>query len=168
MSIDAVLQTDDDQLDSQFQVLFPAGIPGGGSGDNIVIRMDQSVQIPRESVGSYDFFYKGLKITRPNMTDETEKTITLNVRIDQQWAVYDDILNWKRSVHNPITGTRLSLSDVSTQVLVQALDNEGNIVKTAVFNNCLIKEVEVTPFDHAGLDPSRLEMVLIFGSLDWE
>ena len=168
MSINEILNLEDDQMSSQFQVLFSAGIPGGGSGDNIVLRMDQAVQVPWEVVGSYDFYYKGMKITRPNMTDESEKLLTLNVRLDQQWEVFDDLHNWKRSVHNPITGTRLPLATASTTVLVQFLDGSGNIVKTATFTNVLIKELEVTAFEHAGTDPSRLEMVLIFGSLDWE
>ena len=168
MSIDEILSLNDDQMNTQFQVLFPNGIPGGGSGDNIVIRMDETVQIPRESVGSYDTYFKGMKITRPNMTDESEKLLTLSVRLDQQWEVFDDLQNWKRSVHNPIKGTRLPLATVSTGLLVQFLDGSNNIVKTAVFNNCVIKEIEVSAFEHNGTDPSRLEIVLIFGSLDWE
>ena len=145
MSIDTILNLEDDQLSSQFQVQFPNGIPLGGSGDNIILRMDQSVQVPRESVGSYDFYYKGMKITRPNMTDESEKLLTLNIRLDQQWEVFDDLQNWKRSVYNPITGTRLPLATVSVPVFVQFLDGEGNIIKTAVFNNSVIKEQNSEP-----------------------
>jgi hypothetical protein len=167
MAIDQILSLSDDQMTSQFQIQFPNGIPGGGSGENVSLRMDQTLDIPEESVGEYTFYYKGMIIIRPNMTDETDKHMLLSVRIDQQWEVFEALKNWKRMVHDPINGTRLPLASVSTTMLAQALDGSGDVVQTTTFSNVIIKNFKVTAWEHAGTDPSRVEINLIFGTSDW-
>lgn len=168
MSIEEVMNLSDDQMASQFQIQFPNGIPGGGSGENITLRMDQELDIPDESVTEYEFFYKGMKIIRTSMQDETEKRLILSARLDQQWAIFEDIKNWKRLVHDPISGTRLPLASVSTTMLFQALDGSNDVVQTATFTNVIIKRYKVTAFEHAGTDPARVELELLFGTMDWE
>lgn len=166
--VDRILNAGDDQLNSQFNLVFPAGIPGGGSGENIALRMDQSFDPPAESTGEYEIFFQGIKIPVLNMTDETDKHITLSVRLDQQWAVFDDIMNWKEGCYNPRTGTRMASSDTRIPVLVQALDGQKNISKTLRFTGVQCKEVKITSFEHNGTDPSRLELQLTFVSMDYE
>lgn len=167
-TINEILALSDDQMSSQFQIQFPNGIPGSGSGDNVALRMDQTIDIPDESVSEYTFYHKGMLIVRPNMQDETDKHLLLSVRIDQQWDVFEAIKSWKRLVHDPINGTRLPLASVSTTLLVQALDSSNNVVQTTTFTNVIIKSFKVTAFEHAGTDPSRVELNLIFGTIDWE
>ncbi len=168
MSINDVINLSDDQMASQFQIQFPNGIPGGGSGDDIALRMDTSLDIPDETVGEYTFYYKGMKVVRPNMIEESPKELLLTVRIDQQWGIFEDIKNWKRLVHDPINGTRLPTASVSTTLLFQALDGSGNVVQTTTFTNVVIKSFKVTSFENEGGDPSRVEMNLLFGTADWE
>lgn len=168
MSINDVINGSDDQMSSQFQIQFAGGIPGGGSGDDVTLRMDQALDIPEETVGQYEYYYKGLKIVRPNMLDESTKELLLTVRIDQQWSVFENIKNWKRLVHDPINGTRLPTAVVSTTMLFQALDGDKTVVQTATFTNVIIKNFKVTAFEHGGSDPARVELNLIFGTLDWE
>jgi len=167
MSINEILNLSDDQLNSQYQILFPNGIPGGGSGDNLVLRMDQAIQIPRESVGEYEIYYKGAKIVRPSMMEDTDKHITIQVRIDQQWTVFEDIKTWKRMVHDPINMTRLPIATVSCPILFQALDGSQKVVQTCTLSNCVIQQFEVTSFEPNGTDPSRVEMQIIYGTSDW-
>jgi len=168
MAIEEILSLSDDAMTSQFQIQFPNGIPGSGSGENVALRMDQALDPPEESVGEYEFFYKGLKIVRPNMQDESDKHVLITVRIDQQWAVFEALKNWKRLVHDPINGTRLPTASVSTTMLVQALDGGGDIVQTATFTNVVLKSFKVTSWEHAGADPQRVELNLIWGTMDWE
>lgn len=166
MSTD-LIRLSDDMLNSQYQILFPNGIPGGGSGDNIALRMDQPIQIPRESVGEYDIYYKGMKITKTSMLEDTDKHITIQVRIDQQWAVFEDIKNWKRLVHDPINGTRLPFASINCPILFQALDGSQAVKQTCTLSQCVIKEFEVTSFEPNGTDPSRVEMNIIYQTSDW-
>jgi hypothetical protein len=168
MSINDVINLSDDQMASQFQIQFPNGIPGGGSGDEIALRMDQSLDIPEEAVGEYIFYYKGLKIVRPNMIDESTKELLITVRLDQQWNIFEQIKAWKRLVHDPINGTRLPTASVSTTMLFQALDGSGDVMQTATFTNVIIKNFKVTSFENEGGDPARVEMNLLFGTADWE
>jgi hypothetical protein len=53
-------------------------------------------------------------------------------------------------------------------MLFQALDGQGATVKTCTFTNVKIKNYKVTAFEHGGTDPSRVELNLIFGTMDWE
>ncbi len=168
MSVDRILNSGDDQLTSQFNLVFPAGIPGGGSGENIALRMDQTFDPPEEATGEYELFFQGAKIVVLNMTDETDKHLTISVRLDQQWTVFDDIMNWKEGCYNPRTGTRLPASDTRIPLLVQALDGQKSIVKTIRFTGVQCKNVKITSFEHNGTDPSRLELQLTFAEMNYE
>ena len=166
MSVD-LIRLSDDALNSQYQILFPKGIPGGGSGDNIALRMDQPISIPREAVGEYEIFYKGRKIVKTNMLEETDKHITLQVRIDQNWAVFEDIKNWKRLVYDPINGTRLPIASISCPIVFQMLDGSQVVKQTCTLTQCVLKEFEVMSFEPQGNDPSRVELNIIYQTSDW-
>ena len=94
MSVDAVLLLGDDQLQNQFKVVFPNGIPGGGNTEAVSMRMDQSIDIPQQTIYKYDIDFRGSKISKTGKKEETDKTLTMSVRVDQQWQVYDDIKLW--------------------------------------------------------------------------
>ena len=170
MSIAPILQLGDDALASQFQLTFPAGIPGGAGagGDIVALRIDQPVDVPMESVGEYEYYYKGIKITKTNMTDETDKHLDVQVRLDQQWAVFDAIKAWKDIVHNPRNGTRLAWALINAPILLEALDGSGAVVKRIKIANAVLKSFKITSFEAGSTDPSRLELQFVFSSLDYE
>ena len=157
----------DDQLSSQFRLSFPNGIPGGGTGENVALRMDQSFDPPEETVGEYQYFYKGIPITKPNMLDETDRHFTMQVRIDQQWSVFDDLVNWKNMVHNPRTGTALPFASVNTTLIVEALDQMGAIAKKIKYTGVVIKGIKVETFEQGSSDPSRVTLNFIYQSVDY-
>lgn len=162
-----ILALQDDQLANQFKLSFPNGIPGGGSGENIALRMDQSFDPPEETVGEYQYFYKGLSVTKPNMLDETDKHITMQVRIDQQWAVFDDLMNWKNLVHNPRMGTGLPFASISATLIVEALDNLSKTQKKIKYTGVVIKGVKIETFEHGSSDPSRVTLNFMYQTVDY-
>lgn len=165
--ISTILTLQDDQLANQFKIIFPNGIPGGGSGDNISLRMDQSFDPPEETVGEYQYFYRGMSVTKPNMLDETDKHFSMQVRIDQQWAVFDDLMNWKELVHNPRWGTGLPFASINTTVIIEALDNLGKTQKKIKYSGVVIKGVKVETFEHGSSDPSRVTLNFIFQNVEY-
>lgn len=167
MAISTILTLQDDQLANQFKITFPGGIPGGGSGDNISLRMDQSFDPPEETVGEYQYFYRGMSVTKPNMLDETDKHFSMQVRIDQQWSVFDDLMNWKELVHNPRWGTGLPFASISTTMIVEAIDNLGKTQKKIKYTGVVLKGVKVETFEHGSSDPSRVTLNFIFQNVEY-
>lgn len=167
-AIDTIINMGDDQQTNQFQILFPAGIPFGGSGENVALRMDQSIDIPEDVVNSYDIFYKGMKIPKTGTLDESTKEISIPVRIDQQWAVWDDLYNWKKKVYDSNEGTRASSEETRTPMIIQALDGSDSVVKTHRFTGVQIKSIKVGAYEHGGSEPMRAELTFIFAAIEHE
>lgn len=165
-----ILGLNDDQMTSQYQVKFPAGIPGGAGagGDIIALRMDQAVDVPAEVVGEYEYFYKGMKIVKTNQVDETDKHISLQVRLDQQWDVFEALKTWKRMVHEPNLGTKFAWALINTTILIEALDGLNQVTKTVRIGGAVIKSLKITSFEPNGADPSRLELEFVFSTIDYE
>lgn len=163
-AIDTIVNLPDDQQANQFQISFPDGIPQGGSGENVALRMDQSIDIPEDTVNVYEIFYKGMKIQKTGTLDESDKTISIPVRIDQQWAVWDDLYAWKNAVFNSNEATRLPSSETRTTMLIQALDGNDNVVKTHQLNGVQLRGIKVGTYEHGSGDPMRAELNFIFAS----
>jgi len=162
MSTDNILNLGDDQLANQYIVLFPTGIPGGGNTDTISLRMDQSFDPPEETVNTYDIIFQGLKITKTGMLTETTKEFTIDIRLDQQWKVFDDLNNWFKKVYDPIKGTALPDIMVRTTVVIQYQDGQNKVVKNMRFTGVKIKSLKVGTADHTSGDPIRLTLGFIY------
>jgi hypothetical protein len=151
-----------DQVANQFQLSFPNGIPGGGNAQRICLRMDQSFDPPEMVSNVYELIFRGVKIPKTGMLDETTKESTFDVLIDQQWGVYDDLWNWKVLCYDGQNGTALPDAVTRTTFLVQALDGQNNVVKTFRFRNAKCKSVKVGTFDNTSGDPLRVTLILIW------
>lgn len=162
MSTDTFMNLGNDQLANQFQLIFPSGIPGGGNNTQICLRMDQSFDPPENTVGVYELIFRGVKIPKTNMLDETTKEFTFDVLIDQQWSVYDDLNNWKMLVYDPIQGTAQAETATRTVMLVQALDGSSTVMKTFRFKGVKLKSIKPGTFDNTSGDPLRVTVTFIF------
>lgn len=158
----------DDQLASQYEVIFPNGIPGGGDANRIALRMDTTFDPPEQTVGTYELFKKGVKIIKTNMIQDMDKTLPLEVRLDQQWKVHDDLNNWFKLCYNYETGVALEESATRTLMYIVALDTQGTIVKTIKFLDVKLKSLKIGTFDNQGTDPVRVTMTIIFNDMDFE
>ena len=162
MNTDNIFLLGDDQLANQFQLVFPEGIPGGGDSQAICMRMDQSFDPPEKTIGTYEIIYRGLKIPKTNMLDDTSKELTFDVRVDQNWKVFDAANNWFRNCYDPVNGIALPDSMTRTTLLVQSLDGNNAVKKTFRFKGVKLKALKVQTFDNSSGDPLRMTMSFIY------
>lgn len=161
-STNAIFLAGDDQLVSQYTVTFPEGIPGGGDTDAISIRMDTQFDPPEQVMNTYEVFYRGLKVPKTSMLDETSKEFSVEIRVDQQWKIYDDLNAWFKNCYDFETTTALPEAMTRSTILIDAYDGQNNIVKSFKFTGAKPKSLKVGTWDNQSGDPMRLTLVFIF------
>ena len=155
----------DDQMASQYGIVFPEGIPGGGNAENITLRMDQQFDPPEDNTTMYEIIFRGMKIPKTSMTHEMTKEAIIMVRIDQTWEIYKDLIAWSHKCYDPINGTALPDSMVRTTMLVQMYDGQGKVVQTFRFRGTKLKGLKVETLDNASADPLRVTLNFIFNDM---
>lgn len=160
--IDIMSNMGDDALSNQFNLVFPTGIPGGGNTDRLSLRMDQSLDPPEQTVNVYDIFYRGLKISKTGTLDETDKTLTFDIRLDQAWGVFDDLNNWLKLVFDFSTGIAMPDEMTRTNISIQATDTADKIIKTITFKGVKIRGIKISSFDNTTSEPIRVTLNLIW------
>jgi len=166
MNVENIINLGEDQMAAMFVMSIPGGIPTGGDDEAVTLRMQESFPMPDDGGGEYEIVYQGLKITKPNMTDATDKHFEVVVRLDQQWKVYDELKTWKDAVYNPVLGTKLPHENTQTTVVVQALDGAKSVVKTFTFNYCWLQKIKVMDFSHTEETPTTLTLTFIYGYME--
>jgi hypothetical protein len=166
VNVDTILALSDDALVNQFEIVFPDGIPGGGNGDRISLRSDQQFDIPQQIIYKYDIEFRGHKIPKTGKKEDTEKTITFSIRLDQQWKVYDDLITWLKLAYDPNTGIAVPDLLGRCTIAVHSLNRDNSIAKTITLRNCKAIGIKVTSFDNASGDPQRVELTILFGSIE--
>ena len=166
MSIDRILHLGDDAHLNQFQVIFPAGIPTGGDAETISLRIQGSFTMPQEVIYKYEIDFRGAKIPKTGRKEDTDKTFTITVRVDQQWKVYDDLRRWHKACYDPSTNVALPEVNTRVPVVIQWLDGNNKAVKTFTFMFSKLTEFKVTDADQSTGDPVTLELTFIYGRLD--
>ena len=151
---------------NMFQMVFPNGIPGAKNTNAIALRMDQTIEPPENSVSVYDIMYKGMKIPKTGSSDDTDKSVSFDVRLDQQWQVYDDLMRYKKMVFDPNLGTRQPDLLTRTTIAVQAVDGANKVVKTIYFKGAKLKSLKIAAFDQNGTDPMRLTLTWIYAKFE--
>lgn len=168
ISPERIVALGDDQMSSAFSVIFPNGIPGGGDSETVSLRMDSSIDLPEDSVNVYEFYHKGFKFPMTGMLQETDKTLTFDVRLDQQWKVYDDLKKWANMSYNHSNGTALPEAMARTTFMVQAQDRQQSSVANLKFKFAKLKSLKIGAFDNASGDPIRLTLTMIYIVMDKE
>ena len=154
-----------DQLASQYSLTFPGGIPGGGDAEAIALRLDQSLAPPERMVETYDIFYRGVKKPMTSMTDATDKSFTVDVRIDQNWKVINDLEKWLFMCYDFSNGTALNDNDVRTTGLTQYYDGVGSTIKQYKIEGLKIKGLKIGDSENSSPDPLRATISFIWN--DW-
>lgn len=162
ISTDQILALGDDQIVSQFSIIFPNGIPGGGDANTISLRCDSQFDPPEDAVNVYEIFRKGFKIPKTGMLQETTKEFTIDIRLDQQWKVYDDMRAWADMSYDHSNGTALPESMARSTVIVQAEDRTQSGVKNIIFKYAKPKSVKIQTFDNTSGDPLRITVMFIY------
>jgi hypothetical protein len=172
-----------DQPSNQFAIYF-LGIPGTSLDlNNIPLRIDQAFDVPAYTVGEHEFMFMGNKIVRPSKVEETDKHISLQIRIDQNWELVDALIYWRKMFYNPDTGKGKAMSgdygkNMNTTVRVVSY-NRGDISNVGgtpienemafiTFHYVLPKEIQISSFDPSSNDPQRMTLNLIYGQVTYD
>lgn len=165
MSTDQIILLGSDQLESEYDLSFPDGIPTGGKASDVALRCDMTFQVPEQSVGTYDIYKKGVKVTKTNMVTGTTKIFQIEWRIDQDWETFDAMKKWVDAVYDPITGTALPDATIRATVLCTPCDTQNNVKKKIRFKNCKPYTWQLTPFGNESANPLRCTMTFVYVDL---
>jgi hypothetical protein len=157
-----ILAVGDDAFRSQYETIFPSGIPGGGNSLRLSLRQKGTFDPPEHGVVTYEVIKKGQKVVKPGGAEEVDKMFMLTIRVDQEYGVYDDLYNWKQLVYNEDTGSPGRASQFRTTMLVRNL-NENNIpTATFKFTGVFLQKIKVTEYDHESGEPVEIEATFYF------
>lgn len=163
MSIDKILQLGDDQMASQFQLIFPNGIPGGGDPEYITYRLDNQFDPPKREVQVYDVWSQGQKVTQAGVTEATDKRFTLPIRLDQGWKAYDGLDNWfKLSYDEENGGSKGTNASSRVPMVIQALGVNKVVVKQLTWLGVKCIGLKITAFDQQSNEPLKVEGDFIY------
>ena len=168
ISTDQILNLGDDQASSQYSIIFPTGIPGGGDATLLSLRADQSFEPPEDTIAVYDIFHKGFKFTKTGMLQETTKEFTIDIRLDQEWKAYDDLRKWCDYSYDHSNGTAMPDIFSRSTVIVQAEDRTQTAIKKISFKKAKPKSIKIGTFDNSSGDPVRITVTFIYISMDVE
>lgn len=157
----------EDQMQAQFIMIFNQ-IPGvtGFDEKNIALRIQDNVDIPERTVSVYDTWYRGIKIPKVGGIQETVKEMTLTVRLDQDWAIYDAFRTWSDNVYNYWEAKRGPEANTHTNFKLLALNANNDIVKTIIFYRVKIRGMKLSPFNMGEGNPITCELKFIFADYD--
>ena len=155
-----LLTLGNDQLGHMHELVFPSGIPSGDKADLIALRADQTFDPPEELASTYEFSRHGKKIVKTSTFEETAKEITFEVRLDQQWAVYDDLKTWIDNVLR--IKQDIPLADLRTKIQLDAMDEDKNVIKSIIYIGAVLKGLKIGSFDTNSGDPIRLTLTFAY------
>lgn len=163
VNIDNVLFLADDAMTSQYSLIFPEGVPGGGNAEQISLRMNKEFTMPEITWYTYDIFDHGFKVPKKGMLQEVDKSsLQVQVRIDQQWEVFDALWNWGQLSYNQNTGEGGGDAEFRTTLLVIAEDTKQQPIKTFRFKGVGIKGFAIDAFNMESGDPLYVTLTLIW------
>ena len=162
--INIVTALQDDQMSNMFQVLFPEGVPGGGEGLTLALRMDQQFDIPNRTLTQYNVEYQGIVIPKTAAKEETTKNFTLSFRLDQNWLVHKFLNDWFELNFNERESTYKSEADTRVPMLFQALGPDRAVKKQIKYENCKLFDLKPTTMDHTSGDPVRIEGQFLYSN----
>ena len=158
----------DEQLKSQFQVLFPMGIPGSDlNPEELTLRIVDEVPLPEKGVMQYERWVRGIQVILTGGAEETTKEITINIAIDQKWKNFDAINKWCDKSFDPEKGRAGKEKETRVPIIIQALDRvEGDEmpqpVKNIVFTKAKVKKLAPTGFNNQEGDGMIMALTFIF------
>lgn len=164
MSIATLVGLGGDQVLSQYEILYPNGIPGsnGANTSILTLRQDQTFPWPTRETGTYDIFYQGQKITKTSVVEATDKSFQLAFRLDQNWLIFQYLNNWFKLCYDEFYGTADNEENTRVPMVVRALGPLKQVAKTATFHGVKIKSLKITDFDHTQGETARIDVGFIY------
>ena len=155
---------------TQYEVVFPEGIPFGSNmdGDQIKIMQRREFQLPARDVDVTEWSYRGMKITDAIGMDATTKEFELEFVIDQAWGIYKDFSAWRTAVYDDKTGVIGDRASTSTTIIINALGADDSIYHTWKMKGVRAKTIDIDPFGHEGNEYMHIRVTCIYDFYDEE
>lgn len=157
----------DDQHSASYEIIFPNGIPGASGADllAITLRQDQTFSWPSRESATYDVFYQGIKLPKLSVVEGTDKTFTINFRIDQDWNIFTAFNAWFGKSFDELNGTSDTEANTRTTMIVRELGPLKVPKQIGTFTGVKVKSIKPSDNDMQGTDPMRVEVGFIYATL---
>lgn len=165
--LETVLALGDDQIASQFDVVFRnlgSALPPE-LGTSIFTCRVKGFDPPQRSTDTYDVWYQGLKIGKTSVVDATDKTFTLTFRMDQGWVIFNALMKWFTLTYDEENAAAYSPDDAvraDVYILAYAGTNKTTPVRSLIYRKAKCKAVKVSEFAHDSGDPMEIEAEFIY------
>ena len=162
-----LLALGDDHHSSQFEIIFPNGIPGASSADllSITLRQDQTFAWPNRETATYDVFFQGIKLPKTSYVESTDKKFTINFRIDQDWNIFTAFNAWFGKSFDELNGTGDTEVNTRTTMVVRELGPLKVLKQVGKFEGVKVISIKPSDNDMQGTDPMRVEVGFIYATL---
>ena len=164
MSIETLVSLGSDQVTSQYEIIFPNGIPGAPGADllKVTLRQDQTFPWPSREVGTYDIHYQGQKIVKTSVVEQTDKAFTIAFRLDEDWAIFNYFNAWFKKCYDEFYGTADNEANTRVPMVIRELGSLKQLKKTATFHGVKMKSIKPSDNDHGGGEAMRVECGFIY------
>lgn len=166
--IDTITRLGDDALANQFEIVFGT-IPFIPTPDPLRFRII-SVDIPEQSVSTYEVPWKTRTFTKPGGKIETPNDFSFSFRIDKYWTIYQGLKIWLNYVGDNDSGTMAEdfgaisgNSNIRTDISILTIDS--NNVPTSLgwkFHGCFPSSLDGVSFDMGSGDPIEASVTMQF------
>lgn len=154
-----------DQMANQFQVRF-ANLPGVSNTTLLTLRMSKSVDTPDRQIATYEVEYQGSKYTMLSAKEETDKTLTLSFRLDQNWAIYSALKNWFAYTFNTSSGANsasfTNKAAASPTIFVDTFSKGKTYTKSVKYDYVRITSLKLESFDNTSNESGFVEATFIY------
>lgn len=169
MAIETIYKAGDDALQNQFQVEL-APLPFIPDGVNLAIRVT-SLDVPEQSVGTYEVHYRSQKMTKASGKIETPNEFSFTFRVDKYWVHYKALKKWLNYIGNNKTGTMAE--DVGLIggesgfrmpfITINTVDANDQITSTGwTFHNVFISQLDGVSFSQDSGEPIEVSATFQF------
>jgi hypothetical protein len=158
--LDTMALFGEDALSNHFQMIIPS-FPNVLQLPNLNMRV-LSVEIPDQTIDTYDLTKRGKKFSRPSGLSEQEKTFTFTYRVDKYFQVYQGISQWLAYIQNPVTLAMASdsgplgaggPSTYRVPIIINGLDTNDIITNVWTFTGCFPTTQDGISFEEESSDP---------------
>lgn len=165
MLIDTIYSFGEDALDYESSIVinFPDALGASGLMGAVNFRA-VSYSVPEYSIATYQQTYKGFTFDRWKAGTDTERSFTIQFRMDKYFQIYDQLLTWAKACSDITTG--MAAPDVSDifrgSVSIMQTDNLGNILSTGwVFDGVWPRRIGEVAYDNTS-DGSQINVDVEF------
>ena len=143
--------------------LYELTFTGGEfSGYTALTIRNAGITLPERKQGTHDVKYLTTSVTLPAASYEETKTATITFRLDQNYDVYQKLLNQQKKVYAPsLSYANPSVANATFDINVAAITNISTKTKIDMYKleNCYIKKVKLdTNFSYDSATPMTVSM----------